>query len=442
LIIKHVKQEVDLIFIKKLRGKSMSPITITLIILAFMTVMFVTEKLPLAVTAMLSTILLVLTGILDPNEAFAGFVNSNVILFVAMFIVGAALFQTGMASKVGSIVTKFAKTERQLIFSVMLVVGLLSSVLSNTGTAAVLLPVVIGISAKSGFRRSRLLLPLIFAAAIGGNISLIGAPGNMIANSAMQQLDGSSFEFFEFAKIGIPMLIGGIIYFVTFGYKLLPDRETEEEYEAKEKDYSDVPKWKQNTALIVMIATVLAMVFEDQIGIKLYISGAVGALILVITGVMSEKQAYQSIDMSTIFLFGGTLPMATALEKTGAGAYIANNVASLLGSNPQPIVMLIVLFLVSCVMTNFMSNTATTALLVPIGVSIAQSIGADPKAVLVAIVIGGSCAYATPMGMPANTMVYGPGGYKFNDYVKAGLPLILVSFIISVVLIPIFYPFF
>jgi solute carrier family 13 (sodium-dependent dicarboxylate transporter), member 2/3/5 len=420
----------------------MSPITITLIILAFMTVMFVTEKLPLAVTAMLSTILLVLTGILDPNEAFAGFVNSNVILFVAMFIVGAALFQTGMASKVGSIVTKFAKTERQLIFSVMLVVGLLSSVLSNTGTAAVLLPVVIGISAKSGFRRSRLLLPLIFAAAIGGNISLIGAPGNMIANSAMQQLDGSSFEFFEFAKIGIPMLIGGIIYFVTFGYKLLPDRETEEEYEAKEKDYSDVPKWKQNTALIVMIATVLAMVFEDQIGIKLYISGAVGALILVITGVMSEKQAYQSIDMSTIFLFGGTLPMATALEKTGAGAYIANNVASLLGSNPQPIVMLIVLFLVSCVMTNFMSNTATTALLVPIGVSIAQSIGADPKAVLVAIVIGGSCAYATPMGMPANTMVYGPGGYKFNDYVKAGLPLILVSFIISVVLIPIFYPFF
>jgi anion transporter len=422
----------------------MNTISITLTVLLIMTILFVTEKLPLAVTAMTATMTLVLLGILEPAQAFSGFVNSNVILFVAMFIVGGALFQTGMAAKIGSIVTKFAKTEKQLIFSVMLVVGLLSAVLSNTGTAAVLMPVVIGISAKSGFSRSRLLLPLIFAAAIGGNISLIGAPGNMIANSALQELGDPGFAFFEYGKIGLPMLIGGIIYFITIGYKFLPNRVDEASLDVglKTGNYSDVPKWKQNMSLIVMILTVLAMVFEKQIGIKLHVIGVVGALVLVVTGVMSEKEAYKSIDMSTIFLFGGTLPMATALDKTGAGAFLANSVVGMLGSDPNPIIMLIVLFIISATLTNFMSNTATTALLVPIGVSIAQSMGADPRGVLMAIVIGGSCAYATPMGMPANAMVYGPGGYKFNDYVKAGFPLIIVSFVISVILLPILFPFF
>ena len=134
---------------------------ITLIFLVFAIVMFAWEKIPLAVTAMIVAIGLVITGVLKPEEAFAGFVDSNVLLFMAMFIVGGAFFETGMAQKIGGIVTKFAKTERQLIISVMLITGLMSGVLSNTGTAAVLIPVVIGIAAKSGFSRSTLLLPLV-----------------------------------------------------------------------------------------------------------------------------------------------------------------------------------------------------------------------------------------------------------------------------------------
>ena len=114
----------------------------------------------------------------------------------------------------------------------------------------------------------------------------------------------------------------------------------------------------------------------------------------------------------------------------------------MLGDNPSPYVLTFVFFLLCCVMTNFMSNTATTALMVPIGISIAQGMGADPSAVLMACVIGGSCAYATPIGMPANTMVVGVGGYKFKDYVKSGLPLILVSFVLCMILLPILYPFY
>ena len=203
----------------------MSPSTITLLFLAFAVVMFVFEKIPLGVTSMIVCCGLVVTGVLDVKTAFAGFIDSNVILFVAMFIVGGALFETGMANKIGGIVTKFAKSERMLIIAIMVIVGLMSGVLSNTGTAAILIPVVIGIAAKSGYSRSRLLMPLVFAAAMGGNLSLIGAPGNLIAQSELQKI-GESFGFFEYAIVGMPILICGIIFYATIGYRLLPNKKT------------------------------------------------------------------------------------------------------------------------------------------------------------------------------------------------------------------------
>ena len=421
----------------------MSPTTITLIFLAFAVVMFVTEKIPLAVTSMIVCIGLVITGVLNVNDAFSGFINSNVILFVAMFIVGGALFETGMANEIGSLVTKFAKSERGLIVAIMVIVGVMSGFLSNTGTAAVLIPVVIGIAAKSGYKRSRLLMPLVFAAAMGGNLSLIGAPGNMIAQSALEPL-GLSFGFFEYAVVGLPILIAGILFYATIGFRILPNHDTEEDDSIfdETQDFGSVPKWKKVLSLVILIATLMGMIFEEQIGVKLCITGCVGALLLILTGVISEKDALKSIDLKTIFLFGGTLSLAKALEVTGAGELIADKVIGALGDHPSPVFFTLVVFLLCCVMTNFMSNTATTALMAPICLSIAQGMGADPRAVLMACVIGGSCAYVTPIGMPANTMVVGAGNYKFIDYAKSGLPLIVIATVISMIILPIASPFY
>ena len=422
----------------------MSPSTITLLFLAFAIVMFVTEKIPLGLTSMIVCVGLATTKVLDLNGAFKGFINSNVILFVAMFIVGGALFETGMANEIGGIVTKFAKSERQLIVSIMVIVGLMSGVLSNTGTAAVLIPVVIGIAAKSGFYRSRLLMPLVFAAAMGGNLSLIGAPGNMIAQSTLEPT-GLKFGFFEYAIVGLPILIAGILFYATVGFKLLPNHAPKDDGESvfdEQRDFSAVPQWKKTLSLVILVATLLAMIFEDAIHISLAVSGCIGAILLILTGVISEKEALKSIDLKTIFLFGGTLSLAEALDKTGAGSMIADKVVGALGQNPSPLLLTFVVFILCYVMTNFMSNTATTALMAPICLSIAQGMGADPRAVLMACVIGGSCAYATPIGMPANTMVVGAGGYTFMDYVKSGLPLIIIATIVSMIILPIAFPFF
>ena len=421
----------------------MSPAAITLCFLAFAIVMFVTEKLPLGLTAMIVCIGLAVTGVLDVKSAFSGFIDSNVILFVAMFIVGGALFETGMANEIGGIVTKFASSERMLIVAIMTIVGLMSGVLSNTGTAAVLIPVVIGIAAKSGFKRSRLLMPLVFAAAMGGNLSMIGAPGNLIAQSTLTKAGLEGFGFFEYAIVGLPILFVGIIFYATIGFYLLPYHAPKSEgVFDTQKDFSSVPQWKKNLSLIILVLTLLGMIFEKQIHIPLNITGCIGAILLIVCGVISEDDALKSIDLKTIFLFGGTLSLATALDKTGAGKLIAETVIGALGENPSPTMFTFVVFILCCVMTNFMSNTATTALMAPICLSIAQGMNADPRAVLMACVIGGSCAYATPIGMPANTMVVGAGDYTFMDYVKSGLPLIVIATIISMILLPIAFPFF
>ncbi len=422
----------------------MSPAVITLLFLLFAIIMFVTEKLPLGVTSMIVCVGLVVTGVLNISDAFKGFIDSNVILFVAMFIVGGALFETGMANEIGGIVTRFAKSERMLIIAIMVIVGIMSGFLSNTGTAAVLIPVVIGIAAKSGFKRSRLLMPLVFAAAMGGNLSLIGAPGNMIAQSTLEPL-GLKFGFFEYAVVGLPILAAGILFYATIGFKLLPNHDPRADDNSvfdEVKDFSKVPQWKKILSLVILVLTLLAMILEDVIGIKLAVSGCIGALLLIVFRVIPEKEALKSIDLKTIFLFGGTLSLATALDKSGAGKMIADTVIGLLGANPSPYLLTFIVFILCCVMTNFMSNTATTALMAPICLSIAQGMGADPRAVLMACVIGGSCAYATPIGMPANTMVVGAGDYTFMDYVKSGAPLILIATVVSMVILPIAFPFF
>ena len=190
----------------------MSASTITILFLIFAIVSFILEKIPLGLTATIVAIGLNVTGVLDASQTFSGYVNSNVILCVGMFVVGQALFETGMANKIGGVVTRFAKNEKILMVAIMVIVGVMSGFLSNTGTAAVLIPVVCGIADESGYSRSRLLMPLVFAAALGGNLSIIGAPGNLMGVDALQNL-GEETGFFMYAPIGIPMLLAGIVYF-------------------------------------------------------------------------------------------------------------------------------------------------------------------------------------------------------------------------------------
>ena len=430
----------------------MDPAIITLCVLAVAAFLFVTELIPLAVTAMAACTALGILGVLPSKQVYAGLSNSTVVLFGGMFVIGAAMFKTGLAQAIGVAVVKKAGTnEVPLMGAVMLVTIVLSSVSSNTGTVACLMPVIIGICQAAKIAPSRQLMPLAIAANVGGTITMIGTPPNVIVTGALSAAGLPTFGFFEFAYIGIPLSI--IVFFFTLfiGRHLLPKNDIGEMDEEALKEAAeeagaggdDEPKsaTKMWISGLIMIGVVICMALDLKT-LPLQTAAVTGAILCVITGCLKEKEAYAGIDWVTIFLFAGMLSVATAMEKTGAGKLIADAVVGSMGEHPNAVVLCAVLYLISNVLTQFMSNTAAAALLAPIGISIAQSIGADPKPVLMAIGIAASMAFATPMATPPNTLVLGPGGFTFNDYVKVGLPLCIVTFIASVIIIPIFWPFF
>ena len=430
----------------------MDPAIITLCVLAVAAFLFVTELIPLAVTAMAACTALGILGVLPAKQVYAGLSNSTVVLFGGMFVIGAAMFKTGLAEAVGLwVVNKAGTGEVKLMGAVMLVTIILSSVSSNTGTVACLMPVIIGIAQAANIPASKELMPLAVAANVGGTITMIGTPPNVIVTGALSAAGLPSFGFFEFALIGVPLSIVVLVYMLTIGRKTIPAKsagamDEEAVKAAKEEagasdDNAPKSKTKMWISGLILIGVVVAMALNLKT-VPLQTAAVTGAILCVITGCLKEKEAYAGIDWVTIFLFAGMLSVATAMDKTGAGKLIADTVVNMMGDHPNPIVLCAVLYLISNVLTQFMSNTASAALLAPIGISIAQSIGADPKPVLMAIGIAASMAFATPMATPPNTLVLGPGGFSFNDYVKVGVPLCIITFIASVIIIPIFWPFF
>ena len=421
----------------------MSPAIKCLILLAVVALFFVTELIPLAVTATGAAIACGLLGLIPAKQVFSGLSNSTVVLFAGMFVVGASMFYTGLAQAIGNTVVKMCGTgENSLMFGLMLVGTVLSAVLSNTGTAACLLPVALGICSAAKIPASRQLMPLAFACGWGGIITMVGTPPNIIATGAMTAAGLEPFGFFEFAQIGVPISIAGMLYMMFLGKYLLPNKQLDADQEIEQEvEANEISRSKQMVSGVILLGVILVMAVGIP-GVSLEMAAIIGALLCVLTGCLTERQAYASIDWVTIFLFAGMMPVSSAMDKTGAGKLIAEWTVGLMGGAPSPLVVTGVLFILSCGLTQFMSNTASAALLCPIGIAISQNLGADPKAVLMAIAVAASCAFATPVGTPPNTLVLGPGGYKFMDYVKAGTGLVIVCFIVSLIVIPIVWPFF
>ena len=428
----------------------MDPAIMTLCVLAVAAFLFITELIPLAVTAMAACTVLGILGVLPSKAVYAGLSNSTVVLFGGMFVIGAAMFKTGLAEAIGVTVVKKAGTnEVPLMAAIMVVTIVLSAVSSNTGTVACLMPVIIGICSVAKLSASKQLMPLAIAANVGGTITMIGTPPNVIVTGALTTAGLPTFGFFEFAWIGIPLSLVIVAYTLFVGRHFVADKSAgamdEEAIKAAKEEAGaggDGPKSvvKMWIAGLILLGVVLCMALDLKT-VPLHTAAVTGAILCVVTGCLKEKEAYAGIDWVTIFLFAGMLSVASAMEKTGAGKLIADTVVSMMGTNPNPYVLTAVLFLISNVLTQFMSNTASAALLAPIGISIAQSIGADPKPVLMALGIAASCAFATPMATPPNTLVLGPGGFSFNDYAKVGVPMCFISLIVCLIVIPIVWPF-
>ena len=189
-----------------------------------------------------------------------------------------------------------------------------------------------------------------------------------------------------------------------------------------------------------MALTLIGMVFEKQIGIKLHFMAIIGAIIVVASGCLTVKQASRAIPTSGLIIYAALVPVATAMTNSGAADMIASAAQKVFTSVGSPLLILVLIFLFITPLTNFMSNAATIILFTPIALLISEALGINPKAILTAVRFAASIAIATPVAMPANSMAVEPGGYSFMDYVKPGILLTLICVVISIGYIAVFYP--
>jgi len=422
----------------------MNDAMITLTVFACAVVLFVSDFLPMGLVVFSVPLALYFAGIISAQEIFAPLVGPSIILVVAMCVVGAALFKTGMAAWLGKRLFRICPGERSLVFALMLFSGILSGFVSNTGTVAVLLPIVMGAAAVKKIPPSRLLIPLAYAATLGGNLSVIGSPGNLVAKETIERLsDGTlSVGFFEYAKAGLPLLLAGAAFMAFFGRKLLPARESPALAQYHGCDSRPLT-WRGWLTVALLGLTVVAMVAADAVRWlpPMHVTACVGAVLLVLCRVLTQKEAFASFDMQAVFLLSFMTPLGNALVKTGAADMIARNVVSLTGGS-GPYVLMAVLWLVTWALTQLMSNTAACALFCPIGWTVATALGADPRAVVISILVASSVGVCTPLAIPANMLIVEPGNLRFKDFFRPGLAVSAVAFAVSMVVLPLAYPFY
>lgn len=422
----------------------MEPSTLTIIILILAVISFLLEKIPVNMTVMLTMCALVLTGLVTPQEAVSGFASTTILMLIGMVIVGSALFETGVCDKAAAVVTRYAKTERQMIMAILILASIMSAGLSNSGTVAVFIPIIMGITASTDFSRSKLMMAAFLGSMAGGRLTLVGdAAVNVLIGDQIKAL-GQPFGFFEISKIGVPLTIIMLIYMYFIGYKFLLDRRefSDEDQIFAQGAKKDVPRWKQIASVAVLLAVFVGMIFEEQTGIPSYMVAIMGAVADVLLGIFTEKQAYNLVSIKTAILLGGMTPLATALKNTGAAQIMADMLIRLIGGSTNVYYITIVIFILTCVMTQFMSNVVTITLLMPIIIAIAETIGVVPSALLMVLCIASTMSILTPIACPPGNLIYAYGGYRFSDYVKSNIGLTLVFLAACIVMIPLIWPLY
>jgi di/tricarboxylate transporter len=520
----------------------MNDITITFLVLAAVVVVFIWDKLPVAIVALSVPIVLWATGILDLRQAFSGFGDPTVLFIAALFIVAEGLDASGVTSWAGQKLLAGAGEGRARVLVFMLaLVALVTALITVNASVAALLPVVVVMAIRLKWSPSQLMMPLAFGAHAGSVLALTGTPVNVVISDAAADAGVGAIGFFEFAYAGIPLVAGTIAIIVVFGEKLLPSRAAD----SISRDFSDhantltrqygvtyaagtlltrtagvaevvlpprsgligrsafpgmvtdsgdlvimalqrkgeditgettlaagdtlllqgtwvaLDKHLTDPDVVVVdhpdlfrrqavpfgpgagraIAALVAMIVMLLTGV---VPGAIAALLaamaVVLLGVLSMEQAFRSIAWNTIVLVGGMMALSAAMVETGAANLMASRLIDLVGDS-GPYALLAGLFVLTAVLGQLISNMATALIVIPIGLSAAASMGISPKAVLMSVAVTSAGALLTPVATPANLMVMGPGGYRFGDYWKLGLPLLLLYAVIGIFLVPMIWPF-
>lgn len=417
----------------------MSQMTIALIILIATIVLFIWEPWPIIVTAIGASIVFAYTGVITVNDIFTGYNSTTIVLLAGMMVIGSSLFHAGITDLIGEKMVKITgKSERNIILATLVVSCVLSSVCSNIGVMTAMAPLVTAMCIAAGIGPSKALLALLFGAQFGGFVTLVGVGSNATANSVMEELGMTPFGFFSITPFGVGVCILGTLYFVLIGRKLIPDTQYIPEFAKTEKKPLDP---KKAAISVITLLCVLVVIAVSPDNVPMHIAATVGALVIVGTKCMTVQEAIRAIDWNCMLLVGSLTAISTGVTNSGLGDAVAQQILNILGDNPSPFMITTVIFFAAALLTQVMSNIPTIMLFLPIGISIANAIGVSPYPVAMTITLAGAASYATPFAAPQNMMTVGWTQYKFIDFMKIGFPMLLVTYVVVVALVPIFLPY-
>lgn len=428
---------------------------VAIIIIVITIAFFIWGKFPMSIVSMAGAVAMaMLVPEVELSAVYEGFSAPGWIMVVGMCVVSAALFETGVADRIGKMISNswWAKSERRFVVAAATCCTVMSAFMSNNGTVAIWMPLIAVVAAGSaGKIRSKM---VIFAAGvgaiIGGGSTLIGSTSQLAANSVLQGYAGyeEGLGVFDMTKIMLPVCIVQIIFWGTIGYWLLKkvlkpgsphfndgNMYAEDLYEDSGEDkYADIPKWKGNVALGTMLLCIVLFIiqgfkpFSNFLNIGLV--GMIGAIIVIATGCIGVKKAYADLPWDVFIVIGTVSTLGTGLDVTGGGEMIANFVLNFFGGQNASVSLLTVVIAVLCsVLTNFMQNNATAAMLCPICIPMALALGISPVPWVILIAATSNFAIATSYGTAVNIQIL-PAGYKFMDFVKIGGPLLIISIIV------------
>ena len=410
---------------------------ISLIIFAACIVLFVIDKLPMATTAILGCVAMVVFGICDFKTAFGQMASSTVVLTIGVMIIGAAISESGLASTVGKWIIKISKgSEIKLIVGTYLVSALMSAFLTNSAVLAVFIPIIMGLSASGEIKGRNLIMPIAIGCVLGGTATLVGSTQQMTAQGLLEDAGVRLFKTFDFTLVGGIIVIVGLIYCLTIGRmlakKIWGNRDENAEFESK----ATGKEYKKSKMIIVAVIFVTTVVFYITEWLPLAVTSTSAALLCIITGCITQKKAVASVNWDIVGRLAGCLGIAKALA--GGTKLIAEGFQRIVGDSISPFFLFCILVFFVQFTSQFISNSTAIMIVLPILLSIAPGMGLNTYAFALGITIASGAALSCPLASSTLGMSMAVG-YKFNDYFKHNIILDVINYVLIIVLVPLIY---
>ena len=428
-----------------------APMIITLIVFLFMIVSFSVHKLPMALTSVVGLLVLVVTGCVDAKTALSNMGSSTAVTMVSMFVIAAGLGRTQMVEKLSKLVYRVSKGSfTKVLAGYVLVTFVLGQFIpSITALFALVCPLVIAMCEEMQVSPSKMMYSIgLVTVATSFTIMPVGPyAANFIEdNGYLLEYGITDYRFTMFTQMNIKVFVAlfVLIWAIFFAPKFAPDAPivpismVEARKKAQREPLSPV---REVIGYLVFFGVIVCLIFQS-FGLPSWIIPACGAAFLVLTGVLSEREAIGSMCLDIVLLYVGVVTLGSAFANTGAGELVGDAVAGLLGGVQNSYLLGAVFFLAAFVMTSLLYNRAVSKILVPLVLLTAQSLKCDPRGLMEMCYIGSMCSLITPMATSVVPLMMGAGGYDQKALLKMGwLPsiiMILIAVVVGMTLYPCF----